>query len=85
MIRELLTQIVKALVDNPTQVKVTEIKTAGLHAMEIDVDKADRGKVIGKHGSMANALRTIVNNIGMKEGKKISIVIVDDGVVGRAV
>ena len=82
--QEFVEYIVKALVDNPAQVKVTEIKTAGLHALQIDVAKADRGKVIGKKGSIVNAMRTLVNSIGMKDGDKIGVVVVDDGVISKA-
>jgi len=57
--KELLIQIVKALVDNPEQVQVNEIVSAQTVVLELRVDKNDMGKIIGKQGRTANAIRAI--------------------------
>ena len=52
--------IVKALVDNPEQVVVSEIKGTKTSVLELSVAKGDLGKVIGKHGRNINAIRIII-------------------------
>jgi predicted RNA-binding protein YlqC (UPF0109 family) len=68
--KEFLTQIVQALVDNPEEIEITEIKGTQTTVLELSVAKEDVGKVIGKQGRMANAIRTVLNAASGKIGKK---------------
>jgi predicted RNA-binding protein YlqC (UPF0109 family) len=68
--KEFLTQIVQALVDNPEEIEITEIKGTQTTVLELRVAKEDMGKVIGKQGRMANAIRTVLNAASGKIGKK---------------
>ncbi|MFO7945341.1 MAG: KH domain-containing protein [Armatimonadota bacterium] len=70
---ELVEYMVRALVDNPEQVSVREIKGQSILVYEVDVAEEDLGKVIGKNGRIANALRTIVKASAMKQQKKATV------------
>jgi len=65
--KELVKKMVQALVDNPDQVEVNEIKGETTTVLELRVAKEDLGQVIGKKGKTANALRTIVSAVSSKE------------------
>lgn len=71
--RELLEQLAKALVDNPSQVEVSEVQGERSTILELKVAKEDVGKVIGKQGRIANALRTIIKASALKDGKRIIV------------
>ncbi len=58
--KDLLIQIAQALVDDPEQVRVTEIKATQTSVLELRVAKSDMGKIIGKKGKTANAIRTLL-------------------------
>jgi len=58
--KDLITEIVQALVDQPDEVSVSEIKGDNTTVLELKVAKSDMGKVIGKQGRNAQALRTIM-------------------------
>ena len=58
--KELIKYIVQALVDNPEQVEISEIKGGNTTVFELGVAKKDIGKVIGKRGRNVNAIRTIL-------------------------
>lgn len=69
--------IAKALVDNPDRVSVRELPSRGdTQIIELSVASEDMGKVIGKHGRIANALRTVVKAAALKEDKKVIVEIV---------
>ena len=68
---ELVTMIVRALVDDPEQVTVNKIEGERSVIFEVRVAPDDLGKVIGKGGRIANALRTLVRAAGAKERKSI--------------
>lgn len=68
---ELVTMIVRALVDDPEQVVVNKIEGERSIIFEVRVVPDDLGKVIGKGGRIANALRTLVRAAGTKERKSI--------------
>ena len=75
--KELVEVIAKALVDNPDEVVVTE-KTEGKNVtVELHVAASDMGKVIGKQGRIAKAIRTVIRAAAMKDGKKIIVDIVE--------
>jgi uncharacterized protein len=75
--KELIERIAKALVDNPDQVSVNEV--SGEHSMifELKVAKQDLGKIIGKHGRTAHALRTILHAASGKIKKRITLEILE--------
>ena len=75
--RELVESIVKALVDNPDEVSVTEIEGEQTTILEVRVAKPDIGKVIGKQGRTAGAIRTILGAVGMKLRKRFVLEILD--------
>ena len=64
--KDLIEHIAKALVDNPEQVRVTEIEGERISVIELAVAREDLGKVIGKQGQTARALRTILTAASMK-------------------
>jgi predicted RNA-binding protein YlqC (UPF0109 family) len=70
-VHELVTMIVRALVDDPDQVSVNEVQGERSVIFEVRVASDDLGKVIGKGGRIANALRTLVRAAGAKERKSI--------------
>lgn len=70
---ELVEYMVRALVDNPEQVDIREIEGETILVYEVAVAEEDLGKVIGKNGRIANALRTIVKASAMKRQKKATV------------
>jgi len=68
--KDVLIQIVKALVDNPEQVQVNEIESTQTVVLELRVAKSDMGMVIGRQGKTANAIRTLLNAASVKTGKR---------------
>lgn len=70
---ELVTMIVRALVDEPEQVMVNKLEGERSVIFEVRVASDDLGKVIGKGGRIANALRTLVRAAGARERKSIWI------------
>ncbi|RLE08722.1 RNA-binding protein [Candidatus Aerophobetes bacterium] len=76
--REFVEYIVKKIVDDPEQVQVQEVKAEKVILLEIRVAKEDMGKVIGKGGRVANALRTIVGAAAAKLKKRVMVEILED-------
>jgi hypothetical protein len=76
--KDLVEEIVKVLVDYPDQVKVREVAGTGTVVYELRVAKSDLGKVIGKQGDNAKAIRTILGAAGMKIKKRVSLEILED-------
>ena len=76
--KELVEVIAKALVDNPEEVVVTEENDGRNVTIELHVAASDMGKVIGKQGKTANAIRTIIKSFAGKESKKINIEFVEE-------
>ncbi len=68
--KDLIACIAKALVDDPEEVVVTEIKGAQSSVIELKVAKEDIGKIIGKQGRTVVAIRTILNAASMKLKKR---------------
>ena len=75
--KELIEFMVKALVDSPDDVNINVIEGEKSTILELRVLAKDVGKVIGKHGRIAQALRTILNAAAMKAGKRIVLEILD--------
>ncbi len=74
--QQLIEYLVKELVDDPEQVNVTEVPQEESTTYEVRVAPGDLGKVIGKQGRIANALRTVVKSVAMKEKKKVYVEII---------
>ena len=71
--RELVEVIAKALVDNPDEVVVTEKEEGKTLVLEVKVAESDMGKVIGKQGRIAKAIRSVVKDAAAKEDKKVIV------------
>jgi len=71
--KDILTTIVKALVDNPDDVAVEENDDNGFVTLAISVNKDDMGKIIGKEGKVIRSIRNIMKIPAMKQGKKVQI------------
>jgi len=74
--KELLTILAKNLVDEPDLVTVTEEEKEGTIVLSLKVGPDDMGKVIGKQGRIAKALRTLVKAAAIIENKKVNVEIV---------
>ena len=68
--KDLIKYIAQAMVDNPEQVSVTEVEGSYSLILELKVAKSDIGKVIGKHGKTAGAIRTILSAVSGKTKKR---------------
>jgi predicted RNA-binding protein YlqC (UPF0109 family) len=77
VLKELIEYIAKALVDNPDQVKVSEIEGEKTSVIELNVSKDDLGKVIGKQGRTARAMRTILSAASTKVKKRAVLEIIE--------
>ena len=74
--KELITVIAKALVDHPDDVRVNVVEDDRSIIYELSVHSSDIGKVIGKQGRIAKALRTVVSSAAVKQKKRVSVEIV---------
>ncbi len=77
MEKELVTYVARALVDDPDQVDVNMIEGEKSTILELRVSASDIGKVIGKHGRIAKAIRTILSAAATKTGKRVVLEILD--------
>jgi predicted RNA-binding protein YlqC (UPF0109 family) len=77
MLKELIEAMARALVDNPEQVKVSEIEGEMTSIIELRVAKPDLGKVIGKQGRNIDAMRTILSAVSMKIRKRVILEIIE--------
>jgi hypothetical protein len=75
--KELVTYVARALVDDPDQVEVNIIEGEKSTILELRVSQDDIGKVIGKHGRIAKAIRTILSAASTKTGKRVVLEILD--------
>ena len=76
MLKELIETMARALVDNPEQVKVSEIEGGMTSIIELRVAKSDLGKVVGKQGRNVDAMRTILSAVSMKIRKRAILEII---------
>ncbi len=72
----LLEHIARALVDDPEQVSVSQVDSERMVVLELKVASEDMGKVIGKQGRIAKAIRTVVSAAAVKENKRVVVEIV---------
>lgn len=75
--KELLLYIAQNLVENPDEVTVTERETGTETVYELRVAPGDMGKVIGRQGKIAKEIRVLMRSVAQKQGKRISVDIVD--------
>ena len=74
--KELVEYVAKALVDDPEAVTVTEVEDEEGSVIELHVAEDDMGKVIGRNGSVAKALRTLLKVTAAREGSSVQLEIV---------
>ena len=77
-VKELVKEIVRALVDQPDQVECTEVQGTHSCVLELVVAPSDVGKVIGKRGVHADALRRLIHAIGGKKKKRYVLEIIEN-------
>ena len=75
--KDLLTYIAQNLVEHPQAVDVQETETDGNVVLELRVDPSDMGKVIGRQGRIAKEIRTLMRSVAQRQGKKVSVEIID--------
>ncbi len=73
---DLVEYVAKSLVDDPDAVRVEEVREDGTTVIELHVAEDDMGKVIGRNGSVAKALRTLLKVAATRQGEDISLEIV---------
>lgn len=73
---ELVEFIAKALVDHPDQVSVNEVEGSQSVIIELKVAQEDMGKIIGKQGRIAKAIRTVVKAAAIKDNKRVVVEII---------
>lgn len=73
---EFIEYIVRSLVDDPSQVRVTEIEGSNTVIFELRVAPEDMGRVIGKGGRVANAMRTLLRVVAARQGRRATLEIV---------
>ena len=71
--KETLETIIKSLVEFPEQVTVTEVSGEKSVVLEVKVAETDMGKVIGREGKIASAIRTVIKALAAKEQKKVNV------------
>ena len=75
--KELIEFISTSLVDDPTQVEVTQLRRGSQVTLELHVAKEDMGRIIGKSGRVASAMRTLLRVAAAQEGKRASLDIIE--------
>jgi predicted RNA-binding protein YlqC (UPF0109 family) len=75
--KELIEFIATSLVDDPTQVDVEPLRRGSQTILRLQVAKEDMGRVIGKSGRVANAMRTLLRVAAAQEGKRASLDIIE--------
>lgn len=76
--KDMVEQIAKALVDHPDQVQVNAVEGEQVTVLELRVHPEDLGKVIGRQGRTAKAIRTLLGAAGMKLRKRFTLEILED-------
>ena len=71
--QQFLDYVVKGLVDNPSNVKITRTVDEMGVLLTLEVDAADMGKVIGRSGNTAKAIRTLLRVVGMKNNSRVNL------------
>jgi len=76
-LKELIEYIARSLVDNPMEVQVRQDRLGGKVRLELRVAKDDMGRVIGKSGRVANAMRILLRVSAAREGKQITLDVIE--------
>lgn len=76
MFKDLVEYIVKSLVDNPDEVEVNEIAGESAIVLELRVADSDTGRVIGRNGRVINSIRTLLQSLAAKEGKRVNLEVI---------
>ncbi len=76
--KDILETIILNLVDNKQEVFINSKEDEKTITLEVKVDKSDMGRVIGKQGRVANAIRTVMKSLAAKEHKRIAIEFIED-------
>jgi predicted RNA-binding protein YlqC (UPF0109 family) len=76
-VRVLIEQIARALVDDPAQVSVNQVEEGGESVLELTVGSNDLGRVIGKQGRTARAMRNLLGAAGLKLNKRFTLEILE--------
>jgi len=71
--KEILETIIRNLVSNQDEISINEIEGEKSIIFEVKVAESDMGKIIGKEGRVAKAIRTVVKAVASKEGKRVTI------------
>ena len=74
--QELVEYVAKSLVDDPSQVQVTQIRRGASITLELLVAQEDKWRVIGRSGQVANAIRALLRVMASKQGKRVNLEIV---------
>ncbi len=75
--KESLEAIITSLVNEPSEVSINQVDGDKSIVFEVKVANSDMGKVIGREGRIAKAIRTIIKALAAKEGKKVSVEFID--------
>ena len=75
--KESLEAIITSLVNEPSKVSINQVDGEKTIVFEVKVANSDMGKVIGREGRIAKAIRTIIKALAAKEGKKVSVEFID--------
>ena len=76
-IKEVVEYLVKLIVDKPEEVEIAEKRGEQVIIFEVRANKQDFGKILGKHGKNIQAIRTLVNSVSAKAGKRSIIEIIE--------
>jgi predicted RNA-binding protein YlqC (UPF0109 family) len=76
-VKELIEYIALSLVDDPSQVQVRQDRAGGKIRLELRVAKEDMGRVIGKGGRVANAMRTLLRVAAAREGRQVVLDVIE--------
>jgi len=72
-LKELTLHMARAVVSNSDQVRVEEVEGSSMIVLELSVDPNDMGRIIGKEGRVANAMRTLLRTSAAKDGKRVNL------------
>ncbi len=75
--KDLIEYVARSLVDDPTQVQVSQSRGSGKVHLELRVSKEDMGRVIGKGGRVANAMRVLLRVAAAREGKQVTLDVIE--------
>jgi len=75
-LKELTLRMAQAVVTIPDEVEVQEVEGSSMIVLELKVNQDDMGRIIGKEGRVANAMRTLLRTSAAKDGKRVSLEIV---------